>query len=156
KLIFLTPPAVAAPHSSLVHMFETVRAHLGAAESTFFGAIDPDGAWQLAPIHVEEELKDAIRSRRPVYILGTAFLFVHLLEHLERRQQRFILPPGSRAMETGGYKGRSRVLAKAELHELIRRQLGVEEIVCEYGMSELSSQAYAKAGVFHFPPWARV
>ena len=47
-------------------------------------------------------------------------------------------------METGGYKGRSRSLPKAELHALITRRLGIsgEHIICEYGMSELSSQAY--------------
>jgi hypothetical protein len=47
-------------------------------------------------------------------------------------------------METGGYKGRSRNLPRAELHALITRYLGIRpsHIVCEYGMSELSSQAY--------------
>jgi hypothetical protein len=60
-------------------------------------------------------------------------------------------------METGGYKGRSRELPKRQLHEMISKLLGVAEpgIVTEYGMSELSSQAYEQAGVFQFPPWAR-
>ena len=74
-------------------------------------------------------------------------------------------------METGGYKGRSRSLPRAELHALITRYLRIphSHIVCEYGMSELSSQAYdSVAGrhalrfnastlqsLFHFPPWAR-
>ncbi len=50
-------------------------------------------------------------------------------------------------METGGYKGRSRELTKVELHALITKLLGISpaHIVCEYGMSELSSQAYDKA-----------
>jgi Acyl-protein synthetase, LuxE len=75
------------------------------------------------------------------------------------------LPIGSRVLETGGYKGRSRALPKNELHALITEWLGVApgHIVCEYGMSELSSQAYdCKAGQgvtagrkFRFPPWAR-
>jgi hypothetical protein len=72
-------------------------------------------------------------------------------------------------METGGYKNRSRVLPKAELHALITEWLGVprKNIICEYGMSELSSQAYDSAAsvetgkpdilrYFQFPPWARV
>lgn len=71
-------------------------------------------------------------------------------------------------METGGYKNRSRVLPKAELHSLITEKLGIvpENIICEYGMSELSSQAYDSVihlppstrhpRVFRFPPWARV
>jgi acyl-CoA synthetase (AMP-forming)/AMP-acid ligase II len=70
-------------------------------------------------------------------------------------------------METGGYKGRSRVIPKADLHQLMTQFLGVspDAIVCEYGMSELSSQAYdaiagrmadASSGprAFQFPPWA--
>jgi hypothetical protein len=50
-------------------------------------------------------------------------------------------------------------LPKAELHSLITKFLGVpaKNIICEYGMSELSSQAYATAsGQFQFSPWARV
>ena len=72
-------------------------------------------------------------------------------------------------METGGYKSRSRSLPKAELHSLITEWLGVppSQVVCEYGMSELSSQAYdcelgkadrrvrSNSRIFHFPPWAR-
>ncbi|HKW29188.1 MAG TPA: hypothetical protein VJT54_07625 [Verrucomicrobiae bacterium] len=101
----------------------------------------------------------------PVILLGTAFSFVHLLDDLGERDLRFQLPPGSRVMETGGYKNRSRAMPKDELHALITARLGVttENIICEYGLSELSSQAYdgemwrAKGGVrnFHFPPWAR-
>ena len=57
---------------------------------------------------------------------------------------------------------------RAELHELITRRLGIPQshIVCEYGMSELSSQAYdhqigtapdpkQHARTYGFPPWAR-
>jgi len=72
-------------------------------------------------------------------------------------------------METGGYKGRSRSLTKTELHALITRQLSLSpsHVICEYGMSELSSQAYDEVAAgasrttnrasrrFHFPPWAR-
>jgi hypothetical protein len=70
------------------------------------------------------------------------------------------LPGGSRIMETGGYKNRSRSLPKARLHFLLTELLGVprENIICEYGMSELSSQAYDTNSQrqFRFPPWARV
>ena len=68
-------------------------------------------------------------------------------------------------METGGYKGRSRELPKAELHANLSRTLGLPAaaIICEYGMSELSSQAYDLAvdehnpgeRLFRFPPWCR-
>jgi hypothetical protein len=68
-------------------------------------------------------------------------------------------------METGGYKGRSRTVAKAELRRLMTKYLSVPDshIVTEYGMSELSSQAYdgvagqarPPAAIFRFPPWVR-
>jgi hypothetical protein len=72
-------------------------------------------------------------------------------------------PAGSRVFETGGYKGRSRSIPKAELHQLIEEQLGIPQshIISEYGMSELSSQGYDRTAgkngtrIFQFPPWAR-
>jgi hypothetical protein len=82
---------------------------------------------------------------------------------MEQRKCAMELPPGSRVMETGGYKGRSRAMAKEELHALIRERLGIADshLICEYGMSELSSQAYDRVAgsnrqrSFQFPPWAR-
>ena len=68
------------------------------------------------------------------------------------------MPEGSCAWETGGYKGRTREVPKEELHRLIKERLGIppRNIFSEYGMSELSSQAYSGAqGLFRFPPWAR-
>jgi hypothetical protein len=94
-------------------------------------------------------------------ILGTAFSFVHLLDFLAEKELRVRLPERSRIMETGGYKNRSRTMPKPELHTLITQFLGIprEQIICEYGMSELSSQAYDSGNYgrhFQFSPWARV
>ena len=177
-LAILTPSPNQAPHSSLVHMFETVRRQLGAAESAFLGTLGADLTWRLDLRAALTMLRRAGDEKRPVVLLGTAFSFVHLLDHLAAQDLRFELPPGSRAMETGGYKGRARSLAKQELHSLITQRLGVPptHIISEYGMSELSSQAYDKVlgiecrgaraeaaprhptpdtGPFRFPPWAR-
>jgi hypothetical protein len=158
-LVILTPPPSKAPHSSLVHMFETVRQKLGVPESCFFGNV-ANGAWVLDFDAVLEVLAPGRQTpdARPLLMLGTAFSFVHLLDYLVENDLRFNLPAGSRVMETGGYKNRSREMSKAELHALITGRLGVprESIICEYGMSELSSQAYGKSsGAFQFPPWAR-
>lgn len=165
RLLCLTPSPAQVPHSSLVHMFEVVRRNSGADENAFVGRTGADGAWAL-------DLDAAITALTketvgPVLALGTAFSFVQLLDEMKARGLRLQLPDGSRVLETGGYKGRSRELPRAELHALITEHLGVpaSHIVCEYGMSELSSQAYLGSGgsglgsggdgVFHFPPWAR-
>ena len=173
RLLCLTPSPAQAPRSSLVHMFDVVRQRLGAPESAFLGRTAADGAWTLDFEDVMQAFEDGPKNGRgtPELILGTAFSFVHLLDQLAENSRRLELPPGSFVMETGGYKGRSRALPKAELHALITERLGVprSRILCEYGMSELSSQAYdsgARGGEgsfhappvarhFHFPPWAR-
>ena len=158
EAVFLTPDGKAAPRSSLVHMFESVRQRFGLPESAFTGTISSDGSWTVDFDPTIERLKAAVDLGRPLTLLGTAFSFVHLLDHLAENDLEFQLPAGSRVMETGGYKNRSRVLPKTELHALITERLGVQrgDILCEYGMSELSSQAYAREGHFYFPPWARV
>jgi hypothetical protein len=159
-------------------MFETVRQKLGAPETAFVGRLATDGSWTLDFDALLGILNSALATRHSSLFLGTAFSFVHLLDYLAENNLRFQLPPGSRVMETGGYKNRCRAVPKSELHALITERLGVppENILCEYGMSELSSQAYDMTGDmwqvtrngkaachvsrvsrhFHFPLWARV
>jgi Acyl-protein synthetase, LuxE len=186
-VICFTPPPDLAPHSSLVHMFETLRRKFGNDRSVFLGHIGEDGGWALNVEAAVEALQRGVEKGEPMLILGTAFLYIHLLDYLTDRNINLKLPIGSLAMETGGYKGRSRAVPKEELHSSISERLGISEpnIICEYGMSELSSQAYdhvphqfcssrrkeaqtallqkdqsllasAATRVFQFPPWARV
>ena len=125
-LAILTPPPAQAPHSSLVHMFETVRRKVGAPESVFVGRTDADGSWTLDFDTTLAALSPRAPSLAPqtLLLLGTAFSFVHLLDFLRERNLSFQLPTGSRVMETGGYKGLSRSLPKLELHALITRGSG--------------------------------
>jgi acyl-protein synthetase LuxE len=171
-LLILTPSLQDAPHSSLVYMFETIRRDVGAEKTAFVGQPTPDGSWTLDVPRAMDTLEQLANGKNPVAVLGTAFSFVHLLDSLDERPCRFRLPAGSRVLETGGYKGRSRTVPKPELHALISSRLGGSEfqIIPEYGMSELSSQAYEVAFEsngsssdcpmgsrrFEFPPWARV
>ena len=163
-MLSLTPDAATAPNSSLVHMFETIRRERVIIDNLFAGIVGVDGSWTLNFPPVCEFLRKATERRQPVLFVGTAFNFVHLLDHCTENSLTFALPPGSRILETGGYKGRSRLISKRELHNLLTERFGVpsSHIITEYGMSELSSQAYnsrlprSGSGVFRFPPWARV
>jgi len=93
-------------------------------------------------------LSQAFEDHVAVCIAGTAFAFVALLEALGDT----ILPtrPGSRLMETGGFKGRRHNVERAELYAQLARcfDLAPERIVAEYGMTELTSQYYDA-------PWSR-
>jgi hypothetical protein len=159
RFIILTPEPSQAPHSSLVHMFGAVTDAF-ATSREFFAQAAPDGSWEIRSAALLARLESV---REPVVLCGTAFSFVHFCDYLDSVQRRLHLPEGSRIFETGGYKGRSRTVSKPELHGTIRRCAGVPEthIVSEYGMSELSSQAYDRAvgsnapREFQFPPWAR-
>ena len=138
--LVIAPHPDEAPHSSLSHMLATL-----APREAF---IAPGGEIDL----------DRLRSvTTSVCLLGTALGFLHLCEQLGTEQ--LVLPPGSTAMETGGYKGSGRDISRAELYGSISRTLGIapEDIINEYGMTELSSQFYARGphGRHHGPPWAR-
>ncbi|HEV2456608.1 MAG TPA: hypothetical protein VGY98_20265 [Verrucomicrobiae bacterium] len=157
-LVILSPRPRITPRSSLVHMFEVVRRQLGAPDTAFIGELDDGGAWT---INFEAALAALRRDERPKMIMGTAFSFVHLVDFLAENNLRLKMAAGSRVMETGGYKNRSRVMSKTQLHGLIAERLGVSRpgIICEYGMSELSSQAYDAGNAgrhFEFQSWARV
>jgi len=179
KLPFLalTPPPDAAPNSSLVHMFESVRREFGSRDSLFAGRVNDDGTWSLDIETALFAIRKSMCANRPLVLLGTAFNFVHLLDHFAANNIRYRLARGSRVLETGGYKGQSREAPKAELHALITKHLGIapEYIVTEYWMSELSSQAYDRiagevqspkskvqgrvaveqSAILRFPPWTR-
>lgn len=162
-VLSLTPTVGDAPNSSLVFMFGTVMERMGAPGSCFVGSVDREGAWVLHQESIRRVARLLAGLGAPAILVGPAFSFVHLLDMLEDGDISFRLPDGSSVLETGGYKGRSREIEKPELHAMISRRTGVPaaNIVCEYGMSELSSQAYDKvsgdsgARVFRFPPWAR-
>lgn len=161
RFLVLAPPAADAVQSSLAYMFTEVASRWSAASPVFLAYADAGGQWHLHTERVRDALADAVRTRTPVVLLGTAFMFVHMLDGLENRCS---LPAGSRALETGGYKGRSREVSRTDLYAGIADALGIPAscIVSEYGMSELSSQAYdhvvhalSPLRRFGFPPWAR-
>ena len=156
-MISLIPSPLEVPDSSLSHMIGVVEAQL-AAETRYF--VDRDG--RLDERGLRSALRDAEGAGDPVLVVGTAFAFVHLLDSLAAEGTRFRLPDGSRVMETGGFKGRSRTVPREELYEAIHGRLGIppRRIVNEYGMTELLSQFYEPvlaggARLHRPPPWVR-
>jgi len=125
-------------------MFATIHREFGSPDSAFAGLVQSDSSWHVDFSKSIATLREAIEANHPIVVMGTAFNFVQLTDHLNDAGLRLPLPAGSRILETGGYKGRTRALSKPALHALITRVLGVppSRIVSEYGMSELSSQAY--------------
>ena len=158
-----TAPAL-VPESSLSFMLGEALDFLSGGEGGFF--VTPDGVIDTAGL--SNALVEATARGTPILLAGTAFAFVHWLDRLKERNDAFDLPRGSLIMETGGFKGRSRVLDRPEFYASLSEAHGVplEGILNEYGMTELLSQFYdgpvaATSGVplearRHVPPpWVR-
>ena len=128
--------------------------HLVQAKPEFAGTINATG-WETDFEKASRFCNLTIEAGEPILIMGPAFAFVQWLDAMVP----LVLPEGSRVMETGGYKGRSRQMSRAALHNHITQNLGVpsSQITREYGMCELGSQAYAhsSSNSFQFPAWAR-
>ncbi|MFM5987907.1 MAG: hypothetical protein ACKO9I_21795 [Sphaerospermopsis kisseleviana] len=140
--LVLAPHPEEAPYSSLSHMLGVL-----APRQAF---IAPGGVVRLDRLQAIEH---------PVCLLGTALGFLNLFEQMDKAGITLRLPPDSTAMETGGYKGSGRSISRSELYAMFGDKLGIapDGIYNEYGMTELSSQFYARGpqGFHHGPPWAR-
>ena len=160
RYLNLVPDPREHPHSSLGYMMGTLARARGDGRAGWY--LRADG------LDVERFLRDvalAKADRIAVCLATTAFALVALLDALAERRIELTFPEGSRIMETGGFKGRSRVVERAPLYAEASARLGVpvEAIVSEYGMTELSSQYYdapeTRAGVEPrvkvAPPWLR-
>lgn len=139
--------------SSLSHMVGVLAEASGGTARYYLGdTVDVDG-FRMA----------VAAASAPFVLVGTAFALVHVLDG-GGGGGGMALPHGSLVVETGGYKGRSRELEKAELYREVSRYFGIPmtSVRSEYSMTELSSQLYSSAwdgtGEQRLmpPPWCRV
>jgi hypothetical protein len=139
-----------ADDSSLGFMMRLFAKHLGGPVTFHVhdDVIDHEGVRKVAA--------EARANSEPTLVLGTSFAFVHLFDALG--DEVLALPHGSAAMQTGGFKGRSREVPADALRSQIARSFAVDRVVGEYGMTELSSQLYDSDVPFLYapPPWLRV
>ncbi len=161
-VVMLGPSPDAAPDSSLGHMCASFIRAFGeeaAPEETWLvdGDVLDVGAF-------DSRVAYALAREQPMLVLATSFALVHFLDAIG--DATFALSEGSRVMQTGGFKGKSREVEPSLLRAELARVFAIDPraIVAEYGMTELSSQFYERTlfdptsrhGVFAEPPWARV
>ncbi|VAX28648.1 hypothetical protein MNBD_NITROSPIRAE01-808 [hydrothermal vent metagenome] len=136
RMIMLTPPPEEAPNASLSYMMSVLCELFGTSESSYYIQNDTLQNTQLV---------SALASAgEPLMLLGTSFSFVHFIDYCEKKGIRLKLPIGSRLMDTGGFKGKSREVPQAWIYEMAEKHWGIlpEYCINEYGMSELISQFY--------------
>lgn len=139
-MLSLVPTSSDMPDSSLAHMVGVVLERLGSRDSGYFAT----ASHGIDDTRFADALRAAEHDDTPVCILGTSFAFVHCLDRMTARGERYRLPAGSRLMDTGGYKGRSREIHEEDLRSVYQDLLGIESSHCvnEYGMTEMCSQFY--------------
>ena len=149
------------PHSSLSCMVSILMEEFGDGHSLWCMHRD---RWDWHGL--SKHLQNLQRNSYPAVLFGTAFGWVHFIDWCAKYKNHFKLSPNALIIETGGYKGRSRQLTKTDLYSQLSNLLGVDRnnIVSEYSMCELSSQAYSFPAknddaygkfLFRFPPWCR-
>lgn len=138
-MLVLHPPFDALKDSSLSWMLDRVCEEYGGPGSEHFV-----GESGLLTDLLLVRLMECESQQRPVVLLGTATAFAHLLDELAAQDRCLRLAPGSRVMETGGFKGASRSISRDEFYASLTQRLGISPFYCvaEYGMTEMCSQFY--------------
>jgi hypothetical protein len=156
-VLVVGPSPSQVPDSSLAHMCERFVRELGVDAPPDAAFFVRDGQVDVASLRARVR---GLPRDCPALVLATSFALVHLVDAVG--SDVLALPAGSRVMQTGGYKGRSREVPAGELRSAMARLFAIDEgsIVSEYGMTELSSQLWEAPGgvhgVYAEPPWARV
>lgn len=167
-VVALLPSPAQIPHSSLGAMcqffMEDFDGRAFVDEPTAF-----DKRWLVSDAGVDvAQLRHAAQvaaQRGEALLLLATSLSLQLLLR-DHGNQTVPLPPNSAVMLTGGNKGRRESIDPQQLSQQLCRFFAIdpEQIIGEYGMTELSSQLYegarwqknATAGVYFAPPWLQV
>ncbi len=137
SLYALLPNYLRRKGSSLVYMADRLIADCGS------------GGFYLDDY--EALLRDMAADPKPKILLGVSYALWDLAERYAPKLDR------TTVMETGGMKGQREELPKEAFHRILCDAFGVAEIHSEYGMAELTSQAYSQGGNrFRCPAWMRV
>jgi phenylacetate-coenzyme A ligase PaaK-like adenylate-forming protein len=140
-ILALLPNYLQRQGSSLVYMVDYLIKKGNHIESGFY----LDNVNDL-----KQKINQLKKQKEKVLLIGVSYALLDLCELEIELNENFIV------METGGMKGRRKEMIKEELHDTLKKGLGVKNIHSEYGMTELLSQAYSKGnGIFETPPWMR-
>ncbi|MCP4666451.1 MAG: hypothetical protein GY849_08785, partial [Deltaproteobacteria bacterium] len=162
-VLIIAPPPDLAPHMVMAYGMDRLKQYFGLPQSRFL--VGTEG------FHVEDlvvALRKSEADEAPTALFGGSFGFVNFFDFCRKEGLRFQLSPGSRCLDAGGFKGRSREVEREELLDYFEKFLGVPRQCCVnlLGMTETASQFYDNTlRNFHGrgdgreakvnPPWTR-
>jgi len=133
-IIALLPSYLERGNSSLVHMARVLMEKSAHPANGFY-------------LNEYDKLRQVLQKleaqQRPTLLLGVTFALLDFAEQHPMHLQHTMV------METGGMKGRREEWTRTQVHDFLKQQWQLSQVHSEYGMTELLSQAYAKAdGIF--------
>jgi anaerobic magnesium-protoporphyrin IX monomethyl ester cyclase len=138
-ILIIAPPPDIVPQMIMAYGMNRLKEYFGSAQSRFL--IGKEGFDINVLI---DELRRSETEGVPITICGGSFGFVNFFDACRERNWRFMLPPGSRILDAGGFKGRSREVKRDEFVSDCEQFLGIAKDYCVnlLGMTEISSQFY--------------
>jgi hypothetical protein len=139
--IALLPSYLENGDSSLIYMVDHLIQKSNSSLSGYYlGQVE----------EVQAVYHQALNQGKKPFVFGVSYALLDLAESGVQLSEALIL-------ETGGMKGRRQELTKIELHQILQEGFGVGQILSEYGMTELLSQAYCTSDQnFSCPPWMQI
>jgi phenylacetate-coenzyme A ligase PaaK-like adenylate-forming protein len=138
----LLPSYLERTNSSLVYMVDELIANSNNKKSGFY-------LYDYEKLHAT--LLDNTNTHQPTVLIGVTYALLDFAEKYPMQLHNTIV------METGGMKGKREEITRQQVHQFLQKNLGVDIVHSEYGMTELLSQAYSIGnGNFTCPPWMKV
>jgi len=163
KILIIAPSPEMAPHMIMAYGMNHLKDYFGLPQSCFLVG---RGGFEVETLL--KELRASGEEGTPVTLCGGSFGFVNFFDACREKGLRFKLPSGSRTLDAGGFKGRSREVKREEFVEECGEILGIKKkySVNLLGMTEISSQFYDSTlrnfhkglllpGVKSNPPWTK-
>ncbi|MCC6752627.1 MAG: acyl transferase [Saprospiraceae bacterium] len=132
ELYALLPGYLERPNASLVEMLKHFVQYVGRDPDASFFIRDFDG--------LAKALQQKSKAGLQKMLFGVRFALLDFAEQFPACCESLWI------VETGGMKGRKREMATLEFTASLKQHLGGVRIFSEYGMTEMTSQAYADEG----------
>lgn len=141
-ILALLPGYLERNNSSLVYMVNELI-HQTNNEGSGFYLNEHEKLFQAL---VKNEIME-----KPTLLIGVTYALLDFAQQYSLKLQNTVV------METGGMKGKKEEITREEMHDELKKRLGLSIIHSEYGMTELLSQAYSKGeGRFFCPSWMKI
>ncbi len=139
RFFLVSPSPQAAPELTMAFGITEVMNNTGTRGGKHY-----IGAAGLMIDDFMADIKKCEAENIPVSIIAPSFAMVFILDKMAEKGISFKMPAGSRVLDAGGFKGRSREISRSDMLLSINERFGISAEYCinALGMSELGTQYY--------------